>query len=154
MKTIHHTLAAATLLGALAITPRAHAADACKVEISGNDMMQFDKQSLAVPATCKDITVTLHHTGKLAKDVMGHDWVLVSTPDVAAVASAGIGAGIANTYIQPGDKRVLAHTSIIGGGETTSVTFPTAALKAGGSYSYLCTFPGHSALMHGTFKIG
>jgi azurin len=148
------TLAAAVLLGTLAFAPRAHAADACKLEISGNDLMQYDKQSLAVPASCKDITVTLHHSGKLAKDVMGHDWVLVSTPDLAAVASAGVGAGLAANYIQPGDKRVLAHTSIIGGGETTSVTFPASALKAGGSYSYLCTFPGHSALMHGTFKVG
>ncbi len=154
MKSMSTTLAAAVLLSTFALAPRAQAADACKLEISGNDLMQYDKQSLAVPASCKDITVTLHHSGKLAKDVMGHDWVLVSTPDLAAVASAGVGAGLAANYIQPGDKRVLAHTSIIGGGETTSVTFPASALKAGGSYSYLCTFPGHSALMHGTFKIG
>ena len=154
MKSMQVTLAAAVLLGTLVFAPRAHAADACKLEISGNDLMQFDRQSLTVPATCKDITVTLHHTGKLAKDVMGHDWVLASTADLAAVATAGMSAGIAGNYIQPGDKRVLAHTSIIGGGETTSVTFTASVLKADGSYSYLCTFPGHSALMHGTFKIG
>jgi azurin len=154
MKSLHTILGAAVLLGTLALPPRAHAADACKLEISGNDAMQFDKQSLAVPASCKDITVTLHHSGKLAKDVMGHDWVLVNTPDLAAVANDGISAGIAANYLKPGDKRVLAHTSIVGGGETTSVTFPASVLKAGGSYSYLCSFPGHSALMHGTFKIG
>jgi len=153
MNSLHITVAAA-LLATCAIAPRAHAADACKLEISGNDTMQYDKQSLAVPATCKDITVTLHHSGKLAKDVMGHDWVLVNTPDLNAVANDGISAGIAASYIKPGDKRVLAHTSMIGGGETTSVTFPASVLKAGGSYSYLCTFPGHSALMHGTFKFG
>jgi azurin len=85
---------------------------------------------------------------------MGHDWVLVATPDLNAVANAGISAGIANNYIAPNDKRVLAHTNVIGGGETTSVTFPASVLKAGGSYSYLCTFPGHSALMKGTFKFG
>ena len=81
-------------------------------------------------------------------------WNLVNTSDLAAVGNAGVAAGIANNYIQPGDKRVLAHTSIIGGGETTSVTFPASALKAGGSYSYLCTFPGHSAVMRGVFKFG
>jgi azurin len=154
MTCLRSTFATAVLLGTLALAPRAHAADACKLEISGTDLMQYDKQTLAVPATCKDITVTLHHTGKLAKDVMGHDWVLVNTADLAAVANAGIAAGIANNYIQPGDKRVLAHTSIIGGGETTSVTFPASVLKAGGSYSYLCTFPGHSAVMRGVFKFG
>jgi azurin len=145
--------AAAALLG-LALAPRAHADDACKLEISGNDLIQYDKQSLAVPATCREITVTLHHTGKLPRDAMGHDWVLVATPDLAAVANAGLSAGIANNYVAPGDKRVLAHTAVIGGGQSTSVSFPATLLKAGGSYSYLCTFPGHSAVMKGTFKFG
>jgi len=85
---------------------------------------------------------------------MGHNWVLVSGPDLGAVATAGMGAGLANNYIAPGDKRVLAHTKTIGGGETTSVTFPTSILKPGGDYKYQCTFPGHNALMHGTFKFG
>jgi len=52
------------------------------------------------------------------------------------------------------DQRVLAHTKTIGGGESASVTFPTSILKKGGAYQYLCTFPGHNALMHGTFKFG
>lgn len=149
----HNTLTAAALLGALALPMFAHA-DPCKLEISGNDQMQYDKQQLTAPASCKDITVTLHHNGKLPKEAMGHNWVLVNAADVAAVANAGMGAGLANNYVAPGDKRVLAHTGTIGGGETTSVTFPAATLKAGAQYQYLCTFPGHNALMHGTFKFG
>ena len=46
------------------------------------------------------------------------------------------------------------HTKVVGGGESTSVTFPMSALKAGESYTYECTFPGHSALMKGTLKFG
>jgi len=34
------------------------------------------------------------------------------------------------------------------------VTFATSILKKGGAYEYLCTFPGHNALMHGIFKFG
>jgi azurin len=70
------------------------------------------------------------------------------------VANAGLGAGLANDYVAPGDKRVLAHTTTIGGGQTSSITFPTSILKAGGGYRYLCTFPGHNALMRGTLKFG
>jgi azurin len=70
------------------------------------------------------------------------------------VAQAGIGAGLANDYLVPGDRRVLAHTKVIGGGESTSVTFSGSLLSKGGDYSYLCTFPGHSALMHGKFRFG
>ena len=144
---------AVVTLAALAVPLAAHA-DPCKVEISGNDVMQYDKKELAVPATCKQITVTLHHAGKQPREAMGHDFVLVKTADLAAVAQSGIGAGLANNYLVPGDKRVLAHTKVIGGGDSTSVTFPASILSKGGDYSYLCTFPGHSALMHGKFKFG
>jgi len=147
-------LGAAALLAALTIAPAARAADPCQLEISGNDLMQYDKPSLSAPASCKQITLTLHHSGKLPKEAMGHNWVLVSTPDLQAVATAGMGAGLASNYLQPGDKRVIANTKTIGGGETTSVTFATSALKKGGDYSYLCTLPGHNALMHGSFKFG
>ena len=141
-----------SLAAALTLAPHAHAADACKLEISGNDLMQYDKQELSVPASCQEVTLTLHHSGKLSKDAMGHDWVLMLTPDLNAVAQAGLSAGSAENYVQPGDKRVIAHTKVIGGGESTSVTFSTAGLKPGGDYSYECTFPGHSALMKGKFK--
>jgi azurin len=153
MKSLTNTLAAALLLGALALPLAAHA-DPCKVEISGNDLMQYDKQELAVPATCQEITVTLHHSGKQPKEAMGHNWVLVNASDFAAVANAGLGAGLANDYLAAGDKRVIAHTKVIGGGESASVTFKASLLKKGGGYKYLCTFPGHNALMHGTFKFG
>jgi azurin len=144
---------AAVTLTALALPLTAHA-DPCRVEISGNDVMQYDKKELAVPAACRDITITLHHVGKQPREAMGHDWVLVKTADLAAVAQAAIGAGLANNYLPPGDKRVLAHTGVIGGGESTSVTFSASILTRGGDYSYLCTFPGHSALMHGKFRFG
>ncbi len=154
MTCLRHTLVALALLGSLAAAPYARAADACKLEISGNDLMQYDKPMLAVPATCKEVTVTLHHTGKLPKEAMGHNWVLVNAADLNAVATAGMSAGLPADYLAPGDKRVLAYTKVVGGGETASVTFPTSLLKAGGAYQYLCTFPGHNALMHGVFKFG
>jgi azurin len=152
MTLMHHALVSSALM-ALALPLAAHA-DPCKLEISGNDLMQYDRKELSVPATCKEITVTLHHSGKQPRAAMGHDWVLVKTADLAAVDQAGLAAGLANNYLAPGDKRVLAHTQVIGGGETTSVTFSASILTRGGDYSYLCTFPGHSALMHGKFRFG
>ena len=152
MTRTRHLLAAAALLGAFALPMYAHA-DPCKLEISGNDQMQYDKQELSAPATCKEITVTLHHSGKLPKEAMGHNWALVNAADFSAVANAGMSAGLASNYVPAGDKRVLAHTKIVGGGESDSVTFPSSLLKKGGDYKYLCTFPGHNALMHGVFKL-
>jgi azurin len=154
MSLMRYTLGAVVVIGTLVLTTPARAADPCKLEITGNDLMQYDKTELAAPASCKEITVTLHHAGKLPKEAMGHNWVLVNAADLTPVANDGMTAGLPNDYVKPGDKRVLAHTKTIGGGETTSVTFPASVLKKGGSYAYLCTFPGHNALMHGTFKFG
>jgi azurin len=154
MTRIRNVAAALTLLTALSSPRFAHAADPCQLEISGNDQMQYDKQVLSVPASCTQVTLTLHHAGKLPREAMGHNWVLVNAADFNAVANAGMGAGLANDYVQPGDKRVLAHTKTVGGGQSTSVTFATSILKPGGDYHYLCTFPGHNALMRGTFKFG
>ena len=157
MNLLRHSLIATALVGAQALlmsAPAAAADAACKLEITGTDSMTYDKKELAVPATCKEVTLTLHHSGQLPAAAMGHDWVLVNTPDLAAVANDGMGAGAANNYVKTGDKRVLAHTKIIGGGQSDTTTFSTAALKAGGDYSFLCTFPGHNALMRGKFKFG
>lgn len=156
MNVLRHSLIAAALLGAQALlmAAPAAAADACKLEIAGTDSMTYDKSELAVPASCKEVTLTLKHTGQLPASAMGHDWVLVNTPDLQAVVNAGMGAGLAANYVQAGDKRVIAHTKVVGGGQSDTITFSTAALKAGGDYSYMCTFPGHSALMHGKFKFG
>jgi azurin len=153
MRVPRKTLTATALLGAL-LLPLAVRADPCKVEITGNDLLQYDQQELGVPSTCREITVTLHHSGRQPKEAMGHNWVLVDAADYTAVANAGLKAGLADDYVARGDKRVLAHTRLIGGGQTTSVTFPATLLKKGGSYKYLCTFPGHNALMHGVFKFG
>lgn len=157
MKLMRHTLVAAALIGANAFlfTAPAHAADnVCKLEIAGNDLMQYDKKELTVGKDCTSVQVTLKHTGKLPAASMGHNWTLVKTADMNAVANDGLSAGLASDYIKAGDKRVIAHTKVVGGGQSASVTFPASALKAGESYTFLCTFPGHSALMKGTLKFG
>ena len=153
MTRLRNVAAALAVLTAISAPRFAHA-DPCQLEISGNDQMQYDKQLLSVPASCTQVTLTLHHTGKLPREAMGHNWVLVNAADFNAVVTAGMAAGLANDYAQPNDKRVLAHTRIIGAGQTVSVTFATSILKPGADYRYLCTFPGHNALMRGTLKFG
>jgi len=143
------------VISLLAMAGNAFAADkVCKLEITGTDAMQFDKKELSVAGDCTQVEVTLHHSGKLPAQAMGHNWVLAKTPDVAGVASDGIAAGFANDHIKKDDARVIAHTKIVGGGQTTSITFPTSALTKGGAYTFFCSFPGHSSIMKGAFKFG
>ena len=142
---------AAALLTAVLATPALAAP--CNVDIEGNDAMQFNKASIAVPASCKQFTVKLKHAGKLPKTAMGHNWVLSKAADVQAVANDGIPAGPDKAYIKPGDARVIAHTKLIGGGESDAVSFDVAKLKAGESYAWFCSFPGHSSIMKGTLSL-
>ena len=139
----------AAFLGA----PAQAAGKTCQLAISANDQIQYDKKQLTITADCAQVTLTLTHTGKLPATSMGHDWVLVKADDLAGVANDGLTAGAGNGYVKPNDARVIAHTKVVGGGESTSVTFATAALKKGQQYKYLCTFPGHNALMNGDFIV-
>ena len=156
-KTTRNTLLAAALIGvnALAFTAPAQAADkVCKVEIGANDLMQFDKKELKVAGDCTSVEVTLKHTGKLPAASMGHNWTLVKTADLTGVTNDGLAAGLPANYIKAGDTRVIAHTKVVGGGQSDTVRIPASALKKGEDYSFVCTFPGHAALMKGKFIFG
>ena len=109
--------------------------------------------TIEVPKPCEEFTVTLMHSGKLARAVMGHNWVLARTVDLKAVATEGISAGLDNNYVQPGDQRVIAHTTVIGGGESTSVTIAVDLLSADDDYTDFCSFPGHWSLMKGKLRV-
>ena len=126
----------------------------CDLEIESTDAMKFNKESLSVPASCKKVTLKLMHTGKLPKASMGHNMVVTTAADAAAVATDGIAAGLPANYVKAGDARVIAHTKVIGGGESTTMDIDATKLKAGTDYAFFCSFPGHSALMKGTLKLG
>jgi azurin len=100
-------------------------------------------------STLEPLPWVLRNTGKLPANVMGHDWVLTKTSDVPSVANAGMSAGVANNYQRPGDKRIIASTKIIGGGESATVRFSLGLLDPTESYTYFCSAPGHASIMKG-----
>ena len=119
-----------------------------KLEIAGNDQMQFDKKELKVKAGQK-VTLTLTHTGEMAMEVMGHNFVLLKQgTDLAAFSNDAINAKD-NDYIPESDA-IIVHTKMLGGGETDTITFDAPEK---GTYDFVCTFPGHYALMQGKFIV-
>lgn len=142
-----------TLGSLLFVLAASASANECELTIESNDMMQFSTKSLSAPKSCEEVTVTLKHTGTLPANAMGHNWVLSKQANIPDIASDGMSAGLDKNYLKPGDERVLAATKIIGGGEQTSVTFKTSLLKEGESYAFFCSYPGHYAIMQGTFSL-
>jgi len=139
---------AALLLLGLAAAGMAQAEN-CSIDLKGDDAMKFDKADVTVSASCKKITINLAHAGKMPVTAMGHNVVITAADDMQAVATAGMSAGVGANYVPADDKRVIAHTSLVGGGSSTSASFAGNLLKLGGNYEFFCSFPGHYALMKG-----
>lgn len=120
------------------------------VVLTSNDLMQFNKKEIKVKAG-KKVKITLKHIGKLDKKVMGHNFVLLKQ-GVSISAFGNKAATSAATEYIPTDSQddIIAHTKLIGAGETTSVEFDA---PAPGTYDFLCSFPGHYAMMKGKFIV-
>lgn len=128
-------------------------AQQCEVTIGSTDQMTYLQDHISVSRSCKQFTVTLQHTGRMPAAAMGHNWVLSKTSDVQGIATDGIAAGSAKSFLKTGDTRIIAHTRLIGGGESSKVTFNVSELSPDENYTFFCSFPGHSALMKGQIKL-
>ena len=119
-----------------------------EIVLNSDDLMRFDKNMLLVQSGQK-ITLTLNHTGKMDKSIMGHNFVLLKKDvDVMAFAEKAVLAKN-NEYIPEGDE-VIVYTKLLGGGESDTITFDAPEK---GYYTFLCTFPGHWGLMKGKLVV-
>ena len=135
---------------AAATDATAATADQCTFNLEGNDAMQYNVKNIDVPKSCTQFTINLKHTGTMPVAAMGHNVVIAKTSDMNGVAADG--AMVQPDHVKVGDTRVVAQSGMVGGGQTTSVTFDVSKI-ADGSYSFFCTFPGHSTMMHGTLTL-
>lgn len=117
--------------------------------ITTNDVMKFSVKNITIKEGQK-IKLTLKHSGKLDKRVMGHNVVIlkegVKVSDFAQKAAASKN----NDYIPDASTDIIAHTKMIGGGESTTIEF-SAPTK--GIYDFICSFPAHYAMMKGKFIV-
>src|SRR5690606_10196291 len=92
-------------LAAAALIPPAPSAFAAtgSADIEGNDAMKYNVANIDISKSCKTFTINLKHTGKLAKNVMGHNVVIAKTSDIKAIDADGMKAGLASDYVKPGD---------------------------------------------------
>ena len=125
----------------------------CDVSVEGTANMAFSVKEIAVPKTCKEVSITLKNSGTLAKKIMGHNLVITKTADMKGVVVDGMAAGLDKNYLKPNDKRVIAYTKVLDAGESATIKFKTNNLKPTEAYSFFCSFPGHSTMMKGAFKL-
>ncbi|MEC7799676.1 MAG: plastocyanin/azurin family copper-binding protein [Verrucomicrobiota bacterium] len=123
-----------------------------KVTITGNDTMQFDLKTIEAMAGEK-IELTFKNVGKIPKIAMGHNLVVLKK-GISAIAfgqkAMGAGANATNALPDSVKGDTIAATKLLGPAESETITFSVAEA---GDYEYVCTFPGHFAMMRGVLKI-
>lgn len=109
--------------------------------------LRYDQKMLTVKAGSK-IKLTFYNN-----DDMPHNIAIVKpgTADVVGKMALNMGLeGSAKGYI-PNTDKVMHHSRLMPPGTSESLYFeaPTEA----GDYTYVCTFPGHAAIMRGVFRV-
>lgn len=110
------------------------------VTLGATDIMRFDPATIQATRG-ERLRVVLKPTSAMPKVAMAHNFVILKPgSDNAAFANAS--AMARPDFIAPALKsQVLVSTPLAGGGESVSAEF--AAPAKPGSYTFICTFPGH-----------
>ena len=129
----------------------AHSAQ--KISITGNDQMQFSIREFEVK-TGEEVEIEFKNIGKLPKIAMGHNLVILKK-GISAIAfggkAASSGANATNALPDSVKSDVFAYTKLLGPGEKAVLKFK-APLQSG-VHQFLCSFPGHYAIMRGIMTV-
>ena len=125
----------------------------CETNLSAADNMMFDKRKISVDSSCEKFVINFEHKGKMPIAAGGHNVVIIKTKDFNTVVKTIDMKLGAETGFLPEIPEVLAKTAIIGGGGRTSLSIDISKLDKGGSYQFICSFPGHYAVMRGTLEV-
>lgn len=118
------------------------------VEITANDTMKYNLTTLeAKPG--EELTVVLTNEGTVAKEIMGHDWILLKAGSDVATFDAAASQAKDTDYVPTALKdEIIAQIGLLGPRKSDQATFTVPSTP--GEYPYLCTFPAHfQAGMHG-----
>ena len=125
-----------------------------EIAIDGDDMIRYSIDRFSV-SPGQMVRLTLNHVGSLPAQAMGHNVVILQAGDNAMEFGADVGmsgGSAANDFVPETLRdRVVAFTSMIGGGQSATVEFQ--APTEPGEYPFLCSFPGHFAQMNGVMVV-
>ena len=132
-------LASAALASALVLTAcggeGGTGGGAGALSVDSTEGIAYEQTTLTAPAnTATSVTFNNESAG------LQHNWVLVRGGDDVAAQVNTAGQADPSDYVPNDDPNVIAATELLNGGASGDAQVP--ALPAG-SYTYLCTFPGH-----------
>ena len=149
-------LAVITAVLAFASLSSAQDAEVATIELKphATNPLGYDKTDLTVKAGQK-VKLTLNNTGSIAPQP--HNFLLIKPGKDQAVGAQANAMmtdpqAMAKSYIPDASKDdIIANTKLVQPNSTETIEF-TAPAEAG-DYPYMCTFPGHGAIMNGVMKV-
>ena len=115
-----------------------------EVQVQADDKMRFDVTAFEVRPGQK-VAITIKNVGTTPKFSMGHNLVVldkqITEQNIQAKFLDPASMEASHDYVPQNDKSVLAHSKLLGPGESDTVTF--SAPQVPGQYLYVCSFPGH-----------
>ena len=127
-------------------------ADECLLTLKVGDNLAFSQSEIDIPVRCEEFTITLSHQGSLPAAVMGHNFVVAKTKDIQSIQNDGNKVGPDGGYLKIDDKRVVVASSIVGGGESTTIVLKPTWLVSSDEFSFFCTVMSHSVVMKGIIR--
>jgi azurin len=113
--------------------------------LEGSDAMKYDKNLFRVKAG-ESVELTFKNAGTMPKESMGHNVVILKPGTDLATFGGEAAAAQADEYVPKSAlSSVIAHTKLLGPGETDKITFTLEK----GTYDFICSFPGHYGVMQG-----
>ena len=115
-----------------------------------DDLMSYSVSRMQVRAG-ELVRIVLRHEGRLPVESMGHNIVFLKAGvDANAFALSAV-TERDNGYLPlNSEASVLAASELIGGGQETVVEFTA---PGPGTYTYVCTWPGHYLMMRGEMVV-
>jgi azurin len=116
------------------------------IQLKANENMRFDKELFRVRAG-KKISLIFKNTGAKSAASMTHNVVILKNGvDIADFADIAHNAKNEQYVPSSLDSLVIAHTRLVGGGDSDQVEF---IIPKPGVYDFICSFPGHWGTMQG-----
>jgi azurin len=114
-------------------------------EVSGTTDLQFEPATLTIPAG-EEVTINFQNEAAAG---IPHNFVVVPQGQ----EDAAVEAGAANEgEVDVDNETILVAGDLVESGESEEIEIGDDALAAG-TYTYICTYPGHGSVMRGTLTV-
>ena len=110
------------------------------IQLHVDDTIKFDVTAFEVKPG-QTVSVTLTNVGTTPKFSMGHNFVVLDRNVNIQNFLDAASTQASHNYVPPDAKGVIAHTKLLGPGESDTATFTAPFVP--GDYPFFCSFPGH-----------